>query len=268
MSTKTKALPISTIIGSDKNLSRYATVLTGPETGAFDLPGALINDALRVYRIDQAYATIPAPTERSEHELTELILARAGDDKPEWPTGDEILEERRRNEAHRLLLHAMETAREQAVRSVFNHFTNDGADGIITSYLRPAHDDVLAQARTIVKSKPNAGEDVELQLLADRYGRIRQAHASLTAKRVEQDYRGSFSIAKNYLSLVGYKAGSHGMIPPMPGAASTVDRLVYLVSTPGLEPWLPTPSEQETEWLRFHEATLPRLHPLKGRQTV
>lgn len=283
MTTKTKTRPaLSQILSGDK-MGRYASVFTGPDTGAFTLPTPLIDAALKVYRIDQAQTTMAAPAERAEADLTEQILATAGKDNPDWPTAEEILEERRAAEAHRLLTSAMQHAREQAVHALYAHFTTEGADHIITAHLRPAHDEVISKARGLISNYRKAqglSENAVLEAaadvrtavvsmrdLAERYARIRQAHACLTNGRVGHDQRGSFAAARNYLEITGYEPGAYGQPQPMPGATS-LDRLAYLASAEGLEPWLPLPSEQDNAWLKFYEPTLHQLHPLKGRQTT
>lgn len=282
MTAKTKAPTITAILGAD-SMGRYAPILAGPETGAFDLPLPLTDAALKVYRIDQTLAAIPAPAERAESDLTADILAAAAKDTPDWPSAADVLEERRAAEAHQLLITAMQHAREQAFRNVYAFFTPEGNDQIITEHLRPAHDQVISKARGIITEYRqaqglsenailDAGPDIraaviEMRDLAERYGRIRQAHHTLTHGRVGQDQRGSFSAARNYLTVTGYKPGSYGPPQPMPGA-TTLDRVVYLAGTPDLEPWLPLPAEQDAEWLRFYNDSLPRLHPLKGQQLL
>lgn len=281
MTTKAKTRPaLSQILAGDK-MGRYASVFTGPDTGAFTLPVPLLDAALKVYRIDQAQTIMTSPVERAEAELTEQILAAAGKDNSDWPTAGEILEERRAAEAHRLLTTAMQHAREQALHALYAHFSTEGADNIITAHLRPAHDDVISKARGLISNYRmaqglsenailEAAPDVRTAVvtmrdLAERYARIKQAHACLTNGRVGHDQRGSFAAASNYLKLTGYEPGAYGQPQPMPGATS-LDRLVYLAGTEGLEPWLPLPAEQDNAWLKFYEPTLHRLHPLKGQR--
>ena len=139
------------------------------------------------------------------------------------------------------------------------------ADETITGHLRPAHDDVLEQARRAV-SDLDGHQPIPVELInasakiRNAYGRlgelahrldlIRRARSTMigiTGQTATHDTGGMFAGFAKPLVFWGGQAPMIGTRIPAPPDA--IPRLVWLVTDAApAEPWLPTIAEQDAAW--------------------
>ena len=158
----------------------------------------------------------------------------------------------------------LQTARDHAADRLVSA-VRATADETITDHLRPAHDDVLEQARAAVADLDghppvpveliNASAKVRkaygrLGELAHRLDLIRRARSTIigiTGQTANHDVNGLFAAFANPLVFWGGQPPPFGARIPAP--ADPVARLAWLVTDAApAEAWLPTLAEADAAW--------------------
>jgi hypothetical protein len=228
------------------------------EGGFFTLPAA-ITDAYAVARclIDERAKSgvdLVGPARRRLHEATfDAANGRGG-----WPTGEEVVQAELAQQAVDVRVGALDAALEVA-RDHFASTVQEMADVVVSDYLRPRFDKVLADtlpAATAVADfggdlaaiigAPKATRDAWLALdgLVRSYQTLRRARTTAYAGRTPKlDVQGVFSEMRNLPDI--WPSWRQQVDPP--GPTDPKARLCWLVTGPA-EPWLPTLAQQDERY--------------------
>ena len=239
-------------------------VVNGQAVGHYTLPDALLAAHDDVARI----AGLALPAYQQIHFADAgcgLVDAAARGEEPDVAG---LLDELRgvvaEADARRLAELALVEAREVATTRLVSA-VRATADETITGHLRPAHDEILEQARAAVADLDghppvpaeliNASAKIRgaygrLGDLAHRLDLVRRARSTIigiTGQTATHDVNGLFSGFANPLVFWG------GQPPPamarIPAPVDPIPRLAWLVGDGAAgEPWLPTIAEQDAAW--------------------
>ncbi len=246
------------------------------EPGQFKLPKTVVDAYGRVTAASKLVANAPQVKEALvvEDELVEKLQGSSLSHRDAADVGTTIakaeVDERAASAAQRVLRRVLEDT-----ERAFATATRDNGETIIAEALRPALEEVLAEARTCAKLLEHYGRElsadmflaspdedreayVRLQHAAQRYSAIRRAQSILGFLGVsaEADTAGRFSELKNIYALWPSIGSTMGTSKP-PWPLDPVARMLWLV-TSGAEPWLPTPAEQAAAALSWAEGNRAR----------
>lgn len=240
------------------------SVVNGREVGHYTLPDAL----LTAHDVAKRIAGLALPPYRQVHYADAgagLVDAAArGEETDVAGLLDELRGAVAEAAARRLAELALVEAREVAATRLVSA-VRATADETITGHLRPAHDDVLEQARRAVADLDqhppvpaeliNASAKVRkaygrLGELAHRLDLIRRARSTIinvTGQAATHDVNGLFAgFADPLVFFGGQPVPASARIPAPP---DPIPRLVWLVGDAApAGPWLPTVAEQDDAW--------------------
>lgn len=240
--------------------SNYVALLAGADAGHFKLPSEVLKARKTLARLDEAASVRPQPDmARVRREFFDAILA-AAETGAAWPDPAVLIDAENDLRAYSEWRSAVREAAERA-ESELNEAIIGDVDGLIVNFLRPAHTEALKVAKANAKLAPLTSPESMAALEGDQrkkvdalaraaatYAAVRRAHEALTrpGRDQRQDSEGVFGEMRNLPELwPTFK--SRG---PAPWPADPVARLCW-IATNG-DPWLPTPSEQEAQWLAVY----------------
>lgn len=250
-------------------LHALKTLIDLQGTGGFTLPPELLTAATLPEQVGAQ--TLPEPPVFGEQQAADAVLY----DLQQGRTLDldsyaaKVLDSQAAGQRRERSLQILQATRELAVTVAVNAAA-DFADHVVTTTLRPAFDDTLAQSarcatalhghpldhRALITAPAKVRTAwLELQGLADRYSAIRQARTAINTaglRAAEHDGSGEFAHLHSPHTLTGYKLGA-GRPPRVDQPTDPVDLMLWLTS-PGQagKPWLPTMAEQDARWLEVY----------------
>ncbi len=213
-------------------------------------------------------AALPVPPEEAElvDELAGKVVVAAEEGKKLPESRAAISRYAEEQRVHELQAQAFELALNEVAQRLTSAVSTR-AEEIVTDFLRPAFEDVLAKAKPAAEALKAYGSDPDpslliaapqterdafgiLQQLADRYAQIQSARANL--QRISpapvHDTAARFREFKNLPDVWPGVGSSFQGRPPWP--ESGVGRLVWICNGEA-EPWFPTAAEQDArsrEW--------------------
>lgn len=264
---------------SRMQINALTQIVDSAEAGGYTLPVEL-TDALTVYRRVTAL-TLSEPRGHNPEETAARLVHTLAEGKEVDLTAlaagmsDAELEAKVAAQVQ----HVVTLAREQAAGAATN-LAADLTERIITDHLRPAFDDVHAQARDAAAALDGHGLDphslvtapakarnayASLPLLVARKTTILQAHRLANAigfRRPAHDVQNIFSAFADPLAF--HPQWKHpAPVPRPPVPENAVERLLWMAGPEGAvgKPWLPTVAEQDAAYEAQFAATRPKPAP-------
>ncbi len=242
--------------------SQASTIIGLQEAGGFKLPPAVLDASQRVVAAAELLSSAPPVVEalRVEDELCAKLLKSSLRRSDAAGIGEQLAQAEGAEKAALATQRVFRATLEHTERS-FAGAMLDNAELIITGSLRPALEQVLAEARGCAKTLEHYGPSpsadsflvapkadteafVRLREAAARYAGIRRAQSTLEllGAKPEFDSSGRFAEMRDLYRLWPSVATGRSS-PPWP--TDPVARLLWLIST-GAQVWLPLPSEQDS----------------------
>lgn len=258
---------------SRMQINALTKLVDAGEAGGYTLPAELL-DAYRIYTRTRALSVPEVRPLEADAAAARVVAAVAAGDSPELVSlGAEVDRAQRDHEAHARALHILNVATEQAAGAAAN-LAGDLAEQIITRHLRPAFDEVHAQAREVAAALEGYG--LETRRLITAPAKVRNAYASLPDL---VSRKAAILEARKSANAIGYRKPQHDTtdifatfanpfhfapgwkspapVPRVPFPEDATERLLWMASAEvaGAKPWLPTVAEQDEAWQRvFGEA--------------
>jgi len=251
----------------DRNaVAPYTALLTGHDAGYYDLPaevkrarkaGATIGARLTQVRVDLAAANLDVTTAATADAIVDAVTV--GRKMPDHP-GSAItaVDESRRELMHdeAALIEAGQVASDRLLAALF-----EGTDRVIVDCLRPAFDAVIGRVRELAPALAGLNLDnvedmtrasdaareawVALQGTVPRWRAILSAHARLLGLDRES---AAYTPLRSVDDLYPRRTVIMGKVAPPPWPPDAMARLLWYVTTPGVDLWLPTAAEEQAAY--------------------
>ena len=245
------------------DLVRFRPLRAGAAAGHYTLPADVLSHFETLDRLEQFQTERPdraAPAARVE--LAAEIVAAAQAGKP-LPSGANYGKAEQADHAADVRSKVLAEVLEDQGSALVTRFSVSALT-IVVEHLRPALAEVVDAARgpaeavapfgTDAENYLRAPEDVrgallDLRAMAERYAAIRSARSVFRPDlKVEYDSDGSFGEFRSlHIVAPSYRQPN----APLPWPTDRVARLAWAV-TSGVEPWMPTPDEQDARWMEVY----------------
>jgi hypothetical protein len=261
-------------------MAPYQALLAGADAGHWDLPPAIprlrrAEAELRRLRDEARTAlaslNLAAATSELADRLVDAALARRKIEHPGAPLADVAARGSALATDEAVLSEAVDVAAERLLGELSVSDTT-----LVVEHLRPAFDAVVAEVRKLAPHL--AGLDLasgpamarasdegraalrRLEELLPRWSAIRNAHERLLGIGRES---GAYSLVRNIDEFFPQRHAVMGKVPPPPWPSDPIARLLWYVTTEGVELWLPTLVEEQAVYQAAEDAKprMPRLMP-------
>lgn len=266
---------------SRMQINALTKLVASAEAGGYTLPSEL-TDALRTHDRVKA-VTFPQPAADDQEATAARIVSTvaAGESVDVAALMAATIDREREAKAVVQVQHVIHLAVEQAAGAAAN-VAADLTERIITKHLRPAFDEVHAQAREAAAALGGYGLDAHSLVTAP--AKARNAYASLPALAAR---KAAILEARRLVNAIGYREPAHDTqdmfaafakplafhpnwklpapIPRVPVPEDAVERLLWMAGPEAAigKPWLPTVAEQDEAWLEQFESSAPKAAPWK-----
>lgn len=250
----------------------FPRLFAGHDAGIYTLPDELLAARDAASRLDKMAPPDAPEPEVVIDELVAATLAAAATDA-ELPDCSGVSAARHQRQITEDAGQVWRYAREQAAGRVTST-VHGGAATILVKHLQPAHTAVVKELGAAFAASRQYGSPSELLLappkvrqaaasidaLCEQYEAIRAGRGDLTWTvnyRATEDDDGEFGEIRNADELwtrPQHRNLGNASSPPWP-TSSTRTKLEWLLRH-GAEPWLPTPTEQDTKWREVYAAEL------------
>jgi len=244
--------------------SPLAALLAGAATGAYDLPGSLLDNQKRVAALQHAVAALRPPNaEQTAHgEAVQALLA----DPDARDVARSVLDARQVDLDHEL--HA--TLLREAVEAAQDQLDVVDGDAILVEHLQPAHREVLGELRAAYKVFSPVGMSASelwnqpdrvrkawsaFGAAATRYEALRAAHRAIRTSGGAQSCQldtGDLLAEVRNLDVI-WPQRTARMMPvslmsePWPARVDTLGWLIWAHQASAVL-WIPGAAEQDAQW--------------------
>lgn len=240
---------------------QWKTMFNDARDNLHDLPDVLLKAHRALERLDaemaSANAKRPDPV-AVERKLVADLRVAAHQAKPAWPDVATVRETRTATDDHDLRTQVLDRARTETAGDLLS-LIHDSAAVIVTDYLRPVHDRLVAAFEAAAAILPEAPTTDVLMRAPDevrktwlgldddvsRYSRVVATAARLNRLTpVQHDTSGEFASLTNLVDI--WPDWQIGLTPPWESTDPRLTRLAIIRA--GGRMWLPKSADRDAAW--------------------